>query len=84
LGLDSFLASGELMQILANWVEERFPLYAYHPSRHLPPAKVRAFLEFAVASIPPLRRGKSVSHPRKNSIALAASDARARSPLRTD
>jgi DNA-binding transcriptional LysR family regulator len=41
------------VQILADWAEERFPLYAYHPSRHLPPAKVRAFLEFVVASIPP-------------------------------
>jgi len=23
--------------------------YAYHPSRHLPPAKVRAFLDFVVS-----------------------------------
>ena len=52
-GLDSLLASGELVQILADWAEERFPLYAYHPSRHLPPAKVRAFLDFVVASIAP-------------------------------
>jgi DNA-binding transcriptional LysR family regulator len=52
-GLDSLLASGELVQILGDWAEERFPLYVYHPSRHLPPAKVRAFLEFVVASIPP-------------------------------
>jgi DNA-binding transcriptional LysR family regulator len=65
LGLGSFLASGELVQILAKWAEERFPLYADHPSRHLPPAKVRGLLEFVVASIPPLRRRKSVSHPRK-------------------
>ena len=40
------LASGELVQILADWAEERFPLFAYHPSRHLPPAKVRAFIDF--------------------------------------
>jgi DNA-binding transcriptional LysR family regulator len=52
-GLDSLFASGELVQILADWAEERFPLYAYHPSRHLPPAKVRAFLDFVVASIAP-------------------------------
>jgi DNA-binding transcriptional LysR family regulator len=32
--------------ILSEWSEELFPLYAYHPSRHLPPAKVRAFLDF--------------------------------------
>jgi DNA-binding transcriptional LysR family regulator len=46
MGLDSWLASGELMQILPEWSEERWPLYAYHPSRHLPPAKVRAFLDY--------------------------------------
>ena len=52
-GIDRLLASGELVQILTDWAEERFPLFAYHPSRHLPPAKVRAFLDFVVASIPP-------------------------------
>jgi DNA-binding transcriptional LysR family regulator len=46
------VASGELVQILVDWAEERFPLYAYHPSRNLPPAKVRAFLDFVLASIP--------------------------------
>ena len=46
LGLEPWLASGQLVQILPDWAEERFPLYAYHPSRHLPPAKVRAFLDF--------------------------------------
>jgi DNA-binding transcriptional LysR family regulator len=46
LGLDRWLGSGELVEILSGWSEETFPLYAYHPSRHLPPAKVRAFLDF--------------------------------------
>jgi DNA-binding transcriptional LysR family regulator len=46
MGLEPWLASGELVQILPDWSDERFPLYAYHPSRHLPPAKVRAFLDF--------------------------------------
>jgi DNA-binding transcriptional LysR family regulator len=50
LGLGGMLVSGELVQILVEWAEERFPLYAYHPSRHLPPAKVRAFLDFVLAS----------------------------------
>jgi DNA-binding transcriptional LysR family regulator len=59
-GLGRFLAAGELVQILADWAEERFPLYAIHPSRHLPPAKVRAFLDFVLASIasPAARRTK--------------------------
>ena len=51
LGVGSLLASGQLVQILPDWAEERYPLYAYHPSRHLPPAKVRAFLDFVVASL---------------------------------
>lgn len=46
MGLGPWLASGQLVQVLAEWSEERYPLYAYHPSRHLPPAKVRAFLDF--------------------------------------
>lgn len=45
-GLVPFLAAGQLVQVLPDWSEERYPLYAYHPSRHLPPAKVRAFLDF--------------------------------------
>jgi DNA-binding transcriptional LysR family regulator len=46
IGLADLLSRGELVQILAEWSEERFPLYAYHPSRRHPPAKVRAFLDF--------------------------------------
>jgi DNA-binding transcriptional LysR family regulator len=46
IGLAPFLARGDLVQILPEWSEELYPLYAYHPSRHLPPAKVRAFLDF--------------------------------------
>jgi DNA-binding transcriptional LysR family regulator len=46
IGLYPWLTSGELVQVLTDWSDERYPLYAYHPSRHLPPAKVRAFLDF--------------------------------------
>ena len=38
--------SGKLVQILSEWSDERWPLYAYYASRHLPPAKIRAFLDF--------------------------------------
>jgi DNA-binding transcriptional LysR family regulator len=31
LGLDPLLQRGELVQILSDWAEERFPLYAYLP-----------------------------------------------------
>jgi len=46
LGLAPWLASGRLARVLEAWAEERFPLYAYYPSRRHAPAKVRAFLEF--------------------------------------
>lgn len=46
IGMAPLLSRGELVQILPEWSEELFPLYAYHPSRHLPPAKVRALLDF--------------------------------------
>jgi DNA-binding transcriptional LysR family regulator len=47
------LANGTLVQILPQWSEERYPLFAYHPSRHLPPAKVRAFFDFLRDSLEP-------------------------------
>lgn len=58
LGLTPFLERGELVPILPAWSEELYPLYAYHPSRHLPPAKVRAFLDFIheIAARAPSRR----------------------------
>jgi len=46
LGLETWLERGDLVQVLAGWCHEYYPLYAYHPSRHLPPAKVRAFIDF--------------------------------------
>jgi DNA-binding transcriptional LysR family regulator len=55
LGLAPMLAGGALVQVLPDWAEERFPLYAYYPSRHLPPAKVRAFVDFVVESVAPQR-----------------------------
>ena len=55
LGVDALLERGELVQILPDWSEERFPLYVYYPSRHLPPAKVRAFIDFVEGIVPSLR-----------------------------
>jgi DNA-binding transcriptional LysR family regulator len=45
------LARGEWVHILPKWAEERFPLHAYHLSRHLPPAKLRAFLDFVMERV---------------------------------
>jgi DNA-binding transcriptional LysR family regulator len=49
IGLAPWLRSGRLVQVLDDWAEELFPLYALYPSRRQAPAKVRAFLDFAQA-----------------------------------
>ncbi len=48
LGVQEMLASGRLVDLFPNWPGETFPLYVVHPSRHHPPAKVRAFLDFCL------------------------------------
>jgi DNA-binding transcriptional LysR family regulator len=40
------LEDGRLVRLLPDWADERFPVYAYHRSRGLPSARVRAFLDF--------------------------------------
>lgn len=49
LGTERWLADGQLVELFPDWADERFPLYALYPSRHHPPAKVRAFLDFVVS-----------------------------------
>jgi len=49
IGLEPWLRTGRLLMVLPDWAEERFPLYAYYPSRRQLPAKVRAFLDFIIA-----------------------------------
>lgn len=53
-GVEALLAQGRLVELLTDWEAESFPLYVLYPSRRLPPAKVRAFVDF-VTSI--LERG---------------------------
>jgi DNA-binding transcriptional LysR family regulator len=43
------VAAGKLVQLLPEWAEETYPLYAYHHDAQLMSAKVRAFLDFVVA-----------------------------------
>jgi DNA-binding transcriptional LysR family regulator len=47
-GIKELLAKGALIDIFPEWHGERFPLFAFHPSRRHPPAKVRAFVDFCV------------------------------------
>jgi DNA-binding transcriptional LysR family regulator len=64
-GLTPLFVSGQLVQILLEWADERDPLYAFHPSRYLPPAKVCAFLDFLLASSGHLLRGEGANAPRQ-------------------
>jgi DNA-binding transcriptional LysR family regulator len=52
LGVGPMIADGRLVDVFPDWPDERFPLYALHPSRHHLPAKTRAFLDFIVALLP--------------------------------
>jgi DNA-binding transcriptional LysR family regulator len=57
------LGDGRLVELFPQWSGERFPLYVFYPSRRLPPAKVRAFVDFVVAmtSAPSLRGNRTAS-----------------------
>src|SRR5271170_6111964 len=58
LGVDAHLSSGRLVTLFPDWEEERFPLYAYYPSRQYLAPKTRAFLEFLSTAV-------QASHSRK-------------------
>jgi DNA-binding transcriptional LysR family regulator len=53
LGIQEQLDGGQLIDLFPDWADELFPLYALYPSRHLPAAKVRAFIDFVIAAIGP-------------------------------
>jgi DNA-binding transcriptional LysR family regulator len=48
LGAEHLIADGRLINLFPDWADERFPFFAYYPSRHHVPAKTRAFLDFVV------------------------------------
>ena len=50
-GIKDLLARGVLIDLFPAWHGERFPLFAFHPSRKHPPAKVRAFVDFCLKVI---------------------------------
>ncbi|NII53936.1 LysR family transcriptional regulator [Luteibacter sp. SG786] len=43
------IREGRLVNLFPEWMDERFPLHAYLPSRQHVPAKTRAFLDFVVS-----------------------------------
>lgn len=48
LGVEQYTSSNQLVQLFPEWSDQRFPLYAYYPSRHHVPAKTRALLSFVM------------------------------------
>jgi len=48
LGAEHLIAEGRLVNLFPEWTDERYPFYAYYPSRHHMPAKTRAFLDFVI------------------------------------
>jgi len=51
IGIQELLDEGLLVELLPDWSGEVFLLYALYPSRHLPAAKVRAFIDFVMEAI---------------------------------
>lgn len=47
-GVQDLIDKGRLVQLLPEWTGEAFALYVLYPSRHLPAAKVRAFIDFVI------------------------------------
>ncbi len=51
LPADPLMDGKRLVTLFPEWPDERFPLYAYHPSRHHVPATTRAMLDFVVGLV---------------------------------
>lgn len=45
-GVQELIDQGLLVELLPNYAGEKYALYALYPSRHLPAAKVQAFIDF--------------------------------------
>jgi DNA-binding transcriptional LysR family regulator len=53
IGVQRLIQQGALVEVLSDWRGESYPLYALYPSRHLPAAKVRAFVDFVQSRVIP-------------------------------
>lgn len=51
LGTEDLLNRGKLVELFPDWSGERFPLYMFYLSRNVPPAKLRAFVDFVVHAV---------------------------------
>jgi DNA-binding transcriptional LysR family regulator len=57
VGIRDLLGKGRLVELLPDWSGVIYPLFALHPSGHLPAAKVRAFIDFVADAV----AGRAVS-----------------------
>jgi DNA-binding transcriptional LysR family regulator len=51
LAIQKNLTDGSLVDLFPDWPDERFPLFAFLPSRQHIPAKIRAFMDFVVSLV---------------------------------
>ena len=51
IGAKEYLDTGQLVDLFPDWPDDTFPLFAFYPSRRQPPAKVRAFVDFALRAV---------------------------------
>lgn len=51
IGVRSQLSEGTLVELFPRWRDELFPLHVLYPSRFLPSAKVRAFIDFVTSIV---------------------------------
>jgi DNA-binding transcriptional LysR family regulator len=51
LGTEDLIRKKQLVNLFPDWSGERWPLYAFYPSRRFLPAKLKAFLDFCSANI---------------------------------
>jgi len=58
LSAGPLIESGQLINLFPDWPDERFPLYAYYPSRRNLPAKSRRFLDFVVSLVSGVTSGE--------------------------
>jgi DNA-binding transcriptional LysR family regulator len=73
------LAQGTLVDLFPDWHGERFPLFAFHPSRKHPPAKVRAFIDFCVEIAEGLEGGPPRARPHHSTRSARSSSLRSQS-----
>ncbi|WP_454727595.1 MULTISPECIES: LysR family transcriptional regulator [Cupriavidus] len=50
-GVRALIGSGRLVELLPGYAGDRYALYVLYPSRHLPAAKVRAFIDFVAGML---------------------------------